>query len=126
MLNKLTPSINKCYIIILCSLMIRRFSSSSLESSLKAKLVGGGVSLSRQLSKIDPEFYEYLRENDSGLLEEMAADSSSDGDSGNDGEAELKQTNQSSSDDDYDDDDDLGTVEPRPLYITSRKEVSRS
>jgi hypothetical protein len=96
-----------------------------LESSLKAKVVGGGVSLSRQLSKIDPEFYEYLRENDSGLLEEMAANSSSDQDSGNDGEAELKQTDQSSSDND-DDDDNLGTVEPRPLYITSRKEVSQS
>ena len=84
----------------------------------------GGASLSQQLAKIDPDFYEYLRENDSGLLEEMAADSS-DEDSLKDREVGLRQTDQSSSDDD-DDSDDLGTAEPRPLHITSRKEVSQS
>ena len=86
---------------------------------MKAK---GGGSLSQQLSKIDPDFYEYLQENDRGLLEEMAADSS-DEDGINNGEAELMQADQSSTDDN---DDDLGTVEPRPLHITSRKEVSES
>lgn len=91
--------------------------SLSLESSLKAK---GGGSLSQQLAKIDPDFYEYLQENDSGLLEEMA--NGSDEGSLDDGEAELMQDDQSSSDDN---DDDLGTVEPRPLHITSRKEVSQ-
>ena len=60
----------------------------------------------------------YLQENDSGLLEEMGADSS-DEDGLNDGEVELMQADQSSTDD-----DDLGIVEPRPLHITSRKEVS--
>ena len=86
---------------------------------MKSKKGGGSLS-QQQLSEIDPEFYEYLRENDSGLLEEMAADSSSDEGSRSDREAELKQTDQSSSDND---DDDLGIVEPRPLHITSRKEV---
>lgn len=91
--------------------------SSFLELSMKSQ---SGGSLSQHLSKIDPDFYEYLRESDSGLLEEMAPDSTSE-DNLSDGEAELKQIDQSSSDDD---DNDLGTVEPRPLHITSRKEVS--
>lgn len=89
---------------------------------MKSKKGGGGSFSQQQLSEIDPEFYEYLRENDSGLLEEMAADSSSDEGSCSDGEAELKQTDQSSSDND---DNDLGIVEPRPLHITSRKEVKQ-
>lgn len=100
---------------------LNTYFSSSLELPLKSKKGGGGSLSQQQLSKIDPEFYEYLRENDSGLLEEMAANSSSDEGSRSDGEAELKTTDQSSSDND--DNDDLGTLEPRPLYITSRKEV---
>lgn len=67
---------------------------------------------------MDPDFYEYLQENDSGLLEEMADDS--DEGSLDNGEAELMEDDQSSSD------NDLGTVEPRPLHVTSRKEVSLS
>lgn len=73
-------------------------------------------SLSQQLAKIDPDFYEYLQDNDCGLLDEMVADSDASVPDDDQGEG-LMQSDQSSAD------DDMGTVEPRPLHITSRKEV---
>ena len=88
---------------------IQCFSSSA--SSVRSKT----RSLSQHLASIDPDFYEYLQENDSNLLEEMADSEAS----LDDGEAELMEDDQSATDD-----DDLGTAEPRPLNITNRKEVS--
>lgn len=70
-----------------------------------------GSDVPHQLSKIDPEFYQFLKENDSKLLE-------------NDMGIGLDDFNGSELENVDSTDEDSGNIEPRPLQITSRKYVS--
>ena len=74
-----------------------------------------------KLAEIDPDFFEYLQKEDSDLLETtgLGRDLHLDRDSGGgegEGEDERGESEESGDED--------GMVEPRPLYVTSRKYVS--
>ena len=70
-----------------------------------------------KLAEIDPDFFEYLQREDRGLLENTDLDSELHLDRDSGGEGEGGEESEESSDED-------GTVEPRPLHVTSRKYVS--
>lgn len=70
--------------------------------------------ISHQLAEIDPEFYQFLQENDSKLLEMSESDAGLDEGC----ESELAEGDESP------DNEDIGDIEPRPLHVTSRKHVS--
>lgn len=88
--------------------MFDHYSSSIIEEQPAGKL-------SHRLAEIDPDFFEFLQENDSELLQMSESDT----------DFHLRGNDRDDLDSvESSDDDVIENVEPRPLHITSRKIVS--